>query len=72
VRIVFDGEVFLCGGYVFGGYWDNFEVILVVLDVEGWLYIGDFGMFDVDGFFMIIGWFKEIIVIVGGKNVVFV
>lgn len=65
--IVDDGEIFVCGLNVFVGYYGE---LLYLLDV--WLHIGDFGVLDVDGFFIIIGCKKDIIIMVGGKNLVLV
>lgn len=65
-----DGEIFYCGFNVMKGYWKVFEVIVVVIE-DGWLYIGDIGYIDEDGFFVIIDCFKDIIVIFNGKNILF-
>lgn len=72
VCFVDDGEVEVCGINVFKEYWNNLEVMVEVFSDGGWFYMGDIGSFDFEGFFMIMGCKKEIIVMVGGKNVVFV
>lgn len=69
--IVDDGEVLLCGLNVMVGYLDDMEVIVVVIDVDGWLYIGDIGVVDQVGNLCIIDCLKDMY-ICGGFNVYFV
>lgn len=61
------GEICVCVYSVMLGYNDNLDVIVVMIDIEGWLYIGDFGIMDVCGYVKIIGCVKEMI-ICGGEN----
>jgi long-subunit acyl-CoA synthetase (AMP-forming) len=43
------GEVVVRGDIVMSGYWQNPEATAAALK-DGWLYTGDMGTFDADGF----------------------
>lgn len=61
------GEILIKGKHVFIEYWNNPEATAESLK-DGWLYTGDLGQKDKDGFFYIVGRKKDMI-ITGGENV---
>ncbi len=63
-----DGEILASGPNIMKGYYNRPEETAEVLQ-EGWLYTGDLGYFDKDGFLFITGRKKEIIILSNGKNV---
>ena len=68
VAIADDGEVLVSGPNVSPGYWGAAADRRAV-DDEGWLHTGDLGSIDPDGYLIITGRTKEILVTSGGKNV---
>lgn len=62
------GEVVCKSPSVMMGYYDNPEATAEVLK-DGWLYTGDLGYFDEDGFLYLTGRKKTVIVTKGGKNI---
>ncbi|MFI9153636.1 AMP-dependent synthetase/ligase [Streptomyces sp. NPDC053367] len=69
VRIAADGEILLAGGQVFRGYWDPAAGGVVPATPDGWFPTGDLGRLDDDGYLVITGRKKEILITAGGKNV---
>lgn len=62
------GEVIVRGPSVMLGYFEDPEETERVLR-NGWLYTGDYGYFDDEGFLYITGRKKNVIVTKGGKNI---
>lgn len=65
---VVDGEFCVRGPMVMLGYYNNLEATKEVLK-DGWLYTGDLGYIDAEGFLFIQGRKKAVIVTANGKNV---
>jgi long-chain acyl-CoA synthetase len=68
VKIAEDGEILVKGPNVFLGYFKDPEATAATLQ-EGWLCSGDLGRLDPDGFLVITGRKKEILITSGGKNI---
>lgn len=62
------GEICTRGYSVMKGYWNDEEKTREMLDEEGWLYSGDLGVMDEEGYVQIVGRLKDMI-IRGGENI---
>lgn len=69
IKIAEDGEIMVKGDIVFKGYFNQPELTRKTITDDGWIYTGDLGRIDDDGYLWITGRKKEIIVTSGGKNV---
>ena len=69
VKIAPDGEVLCRGPHIMKGYWNNPKATAESIR-DGWLYTGDLGSLDADGFLTITGRKKELMVLSNGKKVV--
>ncbi|WP_457643456.1 AMP-binding protein [Persephonella sp.] len=63
-----DGEVLVKGENVMKGYWNKPDETAKVIK-DGWLYTGDTGYLDSEGYLYITGRKKDIIVLPSGKNI---
>ncbi len=63
-----DGEITASGPNIMQGYYNKPEETIEILK-DGWLYTGDLGYIDQEGFLFITGRKKEIIVLSNGKKV---
>lgn len=63
-----DGEIVAKGDNIMKGYFNRPEETNEVLK-DGWLYTGDLGRIDKDGFLFITGRKKDIIILSNGKNI---
>ncbi len=69
MKLAPDGEVlYRCKG-VMKGYFKSSEATAETIDKNGWLYTGDIGEIDADGFLKITDRKKELIITSGGKNI---
>lgn len=63
-----EGEIITRGPHIMKGYYQNPEKTSEVIK-DGWLYTGDIGRLDRDGFLYITGRVRNLIVLGGGKKV---
>jgi long-chain acyl-CoA synthetase len=69
LRLAEDGEILTRSAATFVGYYKNPEATAATVDADGWLYTGDVGEIDDDGYVTITDRKKDIIITAGGKNV---
>ncbi|HWH97874.1 MAG TPA: AMP-dependent synthetase/ligase [Pseudolysinimonas sp.] len=68
LKIADDGEIYVKGIDVFGGYWNNPQATKESFEGE-WFKTGDIGELDDEGYLKITGRKKELIATAGGKKV---
>jgi long-chain acyl-CoA synthetase len=61
------GEIVVKGDNVMAGYWKNEEATRETLK-DGWLYTGDMGYLDQDGFLYVLGRFKSLLIADDGEK----
>ncbi|MBN1500185.1 MAG: long-chain fatty acid--CoA ligase [Spirochaetes bacterium] len=69
MKISDEGEVLFNGPNIMKGYYKNPSATKEAFTKDGWLKSGDIGLIDEDGFLIITGRIKDIIVTAGGKNI---
>ena len=67
VKIV-DNEIVVKGSNIMLGYYKNSKATAAALK-DGWLYTGDLGYLDRDGYLFLVGRKNEMIVLANGKNI---
>jgi long-chain acyl-CoA synthetase len=61
------GEIVIRGENVMKGYWKNEEATSSTIR-EGWLYTGDMGYLDADGFLYVLGRYKSLLIADDGEK----
>ena len=61
------GEIVIKGDNVMAGYWKNPVATLKTIQ-DGWLYTGDMGYLDNDGFLFVLGRFKSLLIADDGEK----
>jgi long-chain acyl-CoA synthetase len=61
------GEIVVKGDNVMAGYWNNPEATASTIK-NGWLYTGDMGYMDTDGFLYVLGRFKSLLIADDGEK----
>jgi long-chain acyl-CoA synthetase len=61
------GEIVVKGENVMAGYWKNPEATKKTV-IDGWLYTGDMGYMDKDGFLYVLGRFKSLLISSDGEK----
>jgi long-chain acyl-CoA synthetase len=69
IRIAPDGEILARGPNIMKGYYGLPEATAEVLDADGWLYTGDLGSLDAQGYLTVTGRKKELFKSANGKYV---
>jgi long-chain acyl-CoA synthetase len=68
-KLAADGEILIRGPNVMQGYYKLPVETSMTIDSDGWLYTGDVGTIDPDGFLTITGRKKDLIITSGGQKV---
>ena len=68
VRVTDEGEIVFRGDLVMKGYYKNPEATAEVLQ-DGWYHTGDLGYVDEDGFIVLTGRKKNLIILSNGENI---
>ena len=68
VKLAEDGEIVVSHPGVIAGYYKDPDATAESFD-NGWLYTGDIGEFDEDGYLKIVDRKKDLIITAGGKNI---
>jgi long-chain acyl-CoA synthetase len=61
------GEIVIKGGNIMAGYWKNEKATAETLR-DGWLFTGDLGYLDADGFLTVMGRFKSLLISSDGEK----
>lgn len=69
LKIAADGEVLIRGANVFKGYYKNEAATREAVDGEGWLASGDLGAITDEGYLVVTGRKKDLIITSSGKNI---
>ena len=69
MKIAEDGEVLARGGNMFAGYLGLADKTAETIDADGWVFTGDIGVIDDEGYLKIVDRKKELIITAGGKNI---
>jgi long-chain acyl-CoA synthetase len=68
MRIADDGEIMVRGPHIFQGYAGSPQATAEAMDGD-WLFSGDLGHIDADGYLYITGRKKDLLITSGGKNI---